>query len=402
MNETVISKQAEKRQTNRLRSRLPLRKIALAVLVVITILPAAIVAKAEDDQLSPCNAVASYLRNYADNHPDASTSEQLFPHNALEAPESGAQIGFMRPTDHASLDEVETALAPIKFDQAAREFMESVYLDTTKGWSMIDARSLGDRVVLYQMGGSASCYVPAIFDTSGGVFRPAYSGGVEEGDVCDGFGTMFGVLRVGEFAYPTLSSVPNESVAYQSKIEILPRNGANIGSGMGQCRVEIRFRESLAETVWDLSATEDRNLAERLRELLLPLDTDLRNGKALNVLLKDYLAKPTGPGSSDRFQRLAAWNDPSTQPADLLTHDEAIALVDTLQSGGWTIGGKYLALEMAGMKIIIVAGERELGWRTTGYTSLAAWKWTDQGAVPLLDADFLIRGAKPEIMVFGQ
>lgn len=379
------------------------RAVIHAVCLAFSTLPVSTAANA-DDPLAPCNEVAGYLRSYAQAHPEFATSDKSFPVQLLTNQANDATIQFLPSSEgFADLDGAVASLAPIKIDDVARDFIDSIGLnDLMAGsyWWVIDGRQFGDRAAIYRIAGSAYCFFPAIFDTSNGKLVPAYSGRVGEGEACDGFGTDFELLRIGNLAYPALSSGENPEIAYVYHLGILPRSGVDVRGEAQQCHVEINFSEVSNLTDWKLAdRPEDHKLAKHLRTLLLPLEATLRKGEALDSLLRDFLGKPISVNEPNSFQRLASRNDPNVRVDLSQAREDDLALAKELPTDEWGIDGHYLALEIDGQKIILANGERAMGWHTSGYNSLAAWKWVDQGAVPLLSADFLIRGSKPEIIV---
>jgi hypothetical protein len=357
-----------------------------------------------DDPLAPCNLTADYLREFAAAHPAQATSEESFPLNALSGQESATSIHFLPIEDFETLEAIESAIAPLKFSPANRQFMdETVYLDLDASWQVIDARSLGNRLVLIQTGGSAYCYQAAIFDASGSDLKPAYTGNFGEGDVCSGFGTSFDFLNVNGQAYPVLWSVPQGGVSYHFSLDIMPPNGGSIVETPSLCSVTVDFANDQPATDWYIATTaSDPQLIKRVEALARSLEPAIRHGEDLTPLLQPYLALPDGSDKSDLFQRLAARNDPKAQPADVLTTEEEIELGSSLPTRDWSLRGPYLALRIDGENVIFASGTRSMGWRERAYPSLNAWRWTGSGPAVLVDADFLTQGTSPSINAAGR
>ncbi len=352
-----------------------------------------------DDTLAPCNTTANYLRDFATKHPEQATSEEYFPLNALAGQGSATSIGFLPPQDYESLEAIEVAIAPLKFSPANRQFMEeTVYLDLGASWEVIDARSLGNRLVLIQTGGTANCYRAAIFDTSAGDLKPAYSGNFGEGDVCSGFGTSFDFLSINGQAYPVLWSVPQDGVSYEFSLDIKPPRGGSIVETPSQCSVTVDFASDQPATDWYIATTASNpQLIKRVEALVRSLEPAIRQGDDLTPLLQPYLALPDSSDKSDLFQRLAARNDSKAQPADVLTNDDEAELGASLQTRDWSLQGPYHALKIEGENVIVAYGTRNMGWRERAYPTFIAWRWFVGGPAVLVDVDFLTRGSAPSI-----
>lgn len=366
------------------------RIVPAAVLLVALTAPAV-----GQDPVAPCNEVAAYLQDYANANPDKATSEAAFPWPALAAAEA-APIGFVAETYPASQAELEAALQPLLLNAAAVDFLRSVNIDPSAGAVLIDARTLGDRLAIYQYGGSLGCYNPAIFDTREGFLRPAFTGGFVEGDtLCDGFDTSFHLLRIGRDAYPAILHLPDNESA--RTLEILPLSGANIETGAGQCRIFVGFARTENYIEWNLVKDDkNRQLAARVQDILLSVDWS----EDLSAELGKYLAHPHQAPARDIFQRLAWRNESVSQPADLLTNDEEQTLIGELVRGGdWAIEGKYVALELDGEELIVARGTRRMGWREADFPSVEVWKRTEAGWFSLLTAEYRARSFEPEISV---
>lgn len=348
------------------------------------------------DPAAPCQEVAAYLRDYAKAHPEQATSEAAFPWPALSSVGDATPIGFLAEAYPATRAELQAALHPLPFDAGVVDFLRSANVDPDSGGVLIDARPLGNRLAIYQYGGSLGCYMSTIFDTSEGTLKPAYTGGFVEGDtLCDGFDTSFHLLRIGREAYPAILHLPDNESA--RTLEILPLSGAEIETGAGQCRVFIGFGRTEKFTAWELVRDdENRQLAEKLQSILLMVDWN----NDLNAEMGEYLAHPREAPTKDVFQRLAWRNESVFQPADLLTHDEEQDLINELiRPGDWLIEGKYVALEVDGEEIILARGTRRFGWREADFPSVEVWKRMGTGWVSVLTADYRARSFEPEISV---
>ncbi|MBL8710413.1 MAG: hypothetical protein JNL25_14560 [Rhodospirillaceae bacterium] len=376
-----------------------IRGLMLALAHVLSISIVATSARAEEDLLAPCSAVADFLREFADVNPEEATSEVGFPYNALKQLNADTNIGFMPPQDYDSLETVEAALTPLKIDEGNRVFMQDVSMSPADRWWVVDARSLGDRLAFSQVGGSASCYRVAIFDTTGDGLRPAFSGNFGEGDVCAGFGTSFDVLRVADLAYPVIWGGLAEGTSYQFRMSLLGRSGDDIQSAPTECAVIVDFSVTSPRTNWSAGASfDDHQLAAKLKIII---EEAIGQDLAVTSRLKPYFAKPEGSYQTDLFQRLAARNDPYSQPADRLSYDEERQLVSVLPHDDWPIEGDYRAIEIDGQNVILAFGNRSMGWRSRSFPSLQAWKWIGKGGVTLLSVEFQTLGTKPTIKVYA-
>lgn len=272
-------------------------------------------------------------------------------------------------------------------------------MNVADGLWVVDARSLGNRLLLSQVGGSASCYRVAIFDTTGGSLKPAFSGNFGEGDVCAGFGTSFDALRVADLAFPVLWGGLADGVSYRFRMSLLGRSGGDIESAPTECGVVVDFSLISPQTYWSMGAShDDHQLVASLKTIL---EEAIGQDLAVTSRLKPYFAKPVGPYQTDLFQRLAARNDTNSQPADRLSYDEERQLVSALSYDDWPIEGDYRAIEIDGQNVIVAFGNRSRGWRSRYYPSLQAWKWTGKNGVTLLSVEFQTLGTVPTIRTYA-
>lgn len=358
------------------------------------------------DDLAPCQAVAGYLREFAATHPDEATSAEMFPFNALSSSSEGKSIAFVGSSEGVErLDDIAKMISPLTIEPALRDLLAAEYLrdSETSYWYLRDARAFGNLIAIYQIGGTAHCEGGMLFDTSSGTLDPLYPHNYGQEETCDGFGGGFDFLRVAGKAFPAVTSVANQSGQFESSIAVLPRSKIPSEYPAPVCQISVQFKRFEDTIAWRLSEDEDeRALSEQLKEALVPLMPRIRSGTEISVLLSNLLASAPKEAPGDTFEDIARLNQPSEQMEQSELWQEYRRIASQFEDVGWILYGPYWAMNFNGAKVIIASGEYEMGWRMTGYSSLAAWRWTGREAIPLLSADFLIKASEPEIVVSSQ
>jgi hypothetical protein len=381
------------------------RSVGIAALLAVAVQAPTKTVRA-DDSMTSCNAAAGYLREFTARHGDDATSEYQFPFNALSSGSEGKAIAFVGSSEGVErLDDIAKMISPLTIGPALRDYLAAEHLSDseTSYWYLRDARAFGNLIAIYQIGGTAHCEEGMLFDTSTRTLEPLYPHNYGQEETCDGFGGGFDLLKIEDKAFPAVTSIADQSGQFKSSIAVLPRSKISSKYPVPLCHISVNFKKFEDTIGWHLSENQDeRALSEQLKSALVPLMPKIRSGAEISVLLSNYLASAPNEVPGDTFDDIARFNQPNEQMKQGELGQEYRRIASQFSDGGWILYGPYWAMNFNGAKIIIASGEYEMGWRMTGYSSLAAWRWTGREAIPLLSADFLVKASEPEIVVSDQ
>lgn len=357
-------------------------------ILLVALICAVTAAPAESDSSSkrPCEAMAKYLRQFAQARPITDTGWFEFLNAAAHlADEKSDPNAFVSAVPVRHFDTLQAAIDSIPGAQAS-----DVWFD--EGAPVVrDLRPYSNHVLLSEIEGTANCHYAAVLRVEKDRVTPIEV--TQKGEIC--WTSALLVIRVGRQAFLATRTVDAGPSQLQYRISLHHPEGP-IGDGAGFCRVIVDYRPQLIIKRWYTGSGSDP-LVSDLRQALEPIFTQPTD---VSRALATFKPAPNGTSPFDEFLR----SDGNRRDEALERLDPDVALNDmpfaeNVQAYSYARNMTHYALEIRHRRFILGFGQPELGWRKWSDNAFALWEWNGQKLVPFASGYVEKRAEKPTITV---